>query len=113
VTLETLRAGLPNLGRHMDNLRKFHVPIVVAINRFHLDTPEQTAVVRDFCRSKGVPAVESDVFARGGEGGVELAEAVASAAELPSDPKPLYLADVSLETKIDTVAREIYGAGNV
>jgi formate--tetrahydrofolate ligase len=113
VTLETLRAGLPNLGRHTDNLRKFHVPIVVAINRFHLDTPEQTAVVRDFCRSKGVPAVESDVFARGGEGGVELAEAVASAAELPSDPKPLYLADVSLETKIDTVAREIYGAGNV
>ena len=113
VTIETLRAGLPNLARHIENLQKFHVPIVVALNRFHLDTAEQIGVVRDFCRSRGIPAVESDVFERGGEGGVELAEAVAAASELPSDPKPLYLADVSLETKIDTVAREIYGAGNV
>ncbi len=112
-TIETLRAGLPNLARHIENLQKFHVPIVVALNRFHLDTAEQIGVVCDFCRSRGIPAVESDVFERGGEGGVELAEAVAAASELPSDPKPLYLADVSLETKIDTVAREIYGAGNV
>jgi formate--tetrahydrofolate ligase len=113
VGLDTLRAGLPNLGKHIDNLRKFGVPIVVAINRFHLDTLEQTAVVRDFCRERGVAAVESDVFARGGEGGVELAEAVAAAAELPSDPKPLYSADLPLEAKVERVACEIYGAGHV
>jgi len=113
VALDTLRAGLPNLGKHIENLKKFGVPIVVAINRFHLDTPDQTAVVRDFCREQGVAAVESDVFARGGEGGVELAEAVAAAAAVPSDPKPLYCADLPLEAKVERVAQEIYGAGRV
>jgi formate--tetrahydrofolate ligase len=109
----SITAGLPNLGRHIDNLQKFGVPVVVAINRFESDTREQLQLVRDYCRSRGVGAVESTVFADGGEGGVELAEAVQAAAEQPSDPKPLYTADLPLEQKIDIVAREIYGAGGV
>jgi formate--tetrahydrofolate ligase len=113
VTLETLTAGLPNLGRHIENLQKFDVPIVVAINKMQIDTPEQVAVLRDFCRGKGVAAVESDVFARGGEGGVALAEAVAAAAEQPSDPRPLYAPELPLDQKIERVAKEIYGAGQV
>jgi formate--tetrahydrofolate ligase len=113
VTIETLTAGLPNLGRHIDNLQKFKVPIVVAINRMQLDSPEQVAVLRDFCRGRGVAAVESDVFARGGEGGVELAEAVAAAAEQPSNPQPLYAPELPLDQKIERVAKEIYGAGQV
>jgi formate--tetrahydrofolate ligase len=113
VTIETLTAGLPNLGKHIENLQKFGVPIVVAVNKMQLDTPEQVAVLRDYCRGKGVAAVESEVFARGGEGGVELAEAVAAAAEQPSDPKPLYASDLPLDAKIEKVAKEIYGAGQV
>ena len=109
----SITAGLPNLGRHIDNLQKFGVPVVVAINRFESDTREQVQLVRDYCRSRGVGAVESTVFADGGEGGVELAEAVQAAAEQPSDPKPLYTSDLPLEPKIETVAREIYGAGGV
>ena len=113
VDLTSLTAGLANLGKHIENLQKFHVPIVVAINKMPSDTRAQIDVIRDFCRERGSLAVESDVFARGGEGGIELAEAVVAATAQPSSPRPLYSNDLSLETKIDTVAREIYGAGAV
>ena len=113
VDLTSLTAGLANLGKHIENLQKFHVPIVVAINKMPSDTRAQIDVIRDFCRERGSMAVESDVFARGGEGGIELAEAVVAATAQPSSPRPLYSNDLSLETKIDTVAREIYGAGAV
>jgi formate--tetrahydrofolate ligase len=109
----SLRAGLANLGKHLENLQKFQVPIVVAINRMPGDTKELLDLVRDFCRERGTGAVESNVFAQGGEGGVELAEAVVSAAAQPSAPKTLYAADLPLEVKIDTIAREIYGAAGV
>jgi formate--tetrahydrofolate ligase len=113
VDLAAIEAGLPNLGRHVENLQKFRVPVVVAINRFAADTQDQVQLVRAYCRSLGVGAVESTVFTNGGEGGVELAEAVHAAAQQPSDPRPLYAADVPIEEKIDTIAREIYGAGGV
>jgi formate--tetrahydrofolate ligase len=113
VDVPSLTKGLPNLGKHIENLQKFGVPIVVAINRMQADTREQIDVVRGYCRERGVGAVESDVFARGGEGGVELAEAVAAAADQPSSPRPLYPADLPLDKKIETIAREIYGAGGV
>ena len=74
VAIPALRLGLANLGKHLENLAKFGAPVVVAINKFHADTAEQVAVIRDFCRDRGVRAEESDVFARGGEGGRALAE---------------------------------------
>jgi formate--tetrahydrofolate ligase len=111
--LASLRAGLANLGKHIENLQKFQVPIVVTINRMPGDTKEQIDLVRDFCRERGSGAVESDVFAQGGEGGVELAEAVVAAAAQPSSPKTLYAPEAPLEAKIETIAREIYGATGV
>jgi formate--tetrahydrofolate ligase len=113
VDLESLTAGLANLGKHIENLQKFQVPIVVAINRMQADTSDQIEVIRTYCRERGAVAVESDVFARGGEGGMALAEAVVAAAEVPAVPRPLYSYDLPLEAKIDTIAREIYGAGAV
>jgi len=109
----SLKAGFANLRRHIENLRKFHVPIVVAVNRMDGDTDALVANVIAFAAGMGVPAVESTVFSRGGEGGRALAEAVVEAAQRPSDPRPLYSPDLSFETKIDTVAREIYGARSV
>jgi formate--tetrahydrofolate ligase len=113
VDIGALTAGLANLGKHIENLQKFQVPIVVAINRMAADTKAQIDVIRDFCREQGIAAVESDVFARGGEGGIALAEAVVAAAAEPSSPRSLYAADLPLESKIEIVAREIYGAGGV
>jgi formate--tetrahydrofolate ligase len=113
VDIPSIVAGLPNLGKHIDNLQKFRVPTVVAINRMHADTREQIAVIRDYCRERGIDAIESDVFARGGEGGMALAEAVVSAAAQPSSPRPLYSRELALEGKVETIAREIYGAGSV
>jgi formate--tetrahydrofolate ligase len=111
----TLRKGLCNLGRHIDNLRKFHVPIVVAINRFPGDTRELEDVIAAYCQEKGVESAPADVFVQGGEGALELAEkAVAAMAEANANgPRALYTPDLSLTTKIETVAREIYGAGGV
>lgn len=111
----TLRKGLCNLGRHLDNLRKFHVPVVVTVNRFPGDAEELEQEIAAFCREQGVECAPADVFARGGEGATELAEKCLSALEQANanGPRPLYTPDLSLVTKIETVAREIYGAGGV
>jgi formate--tetrahydrofolate ligase len=109
----SLTAGFANLDKHLDNLTAFGLPVVVAVNRFAADSAEDLAAIRAHCRERGVEAVETDVFARGGEGAVELAEAVVSAASVPGCPKSLYAADLSLEEKICTVARRIYGAAGV
>jgi formate--tetrahydrofolate ligase len=113
--LASLRKGICNLGRHIDNLRKFHVPIVVALNRFPGDAQELLDEIAAFCREKGVESAPADVFAQGGAGAVELAETVLRVLDHPRDngPRPLYAPDLSLVTKIETVAREIYGAGGV
>ncbi len=113
VAIPALRLGLANLGKHLENLAKFGAPVVVAINKFHADTAEQVAVIRDFCRDRGVRAEESDVFARGGEGGRALAEAVVEAADRASDPRALYAPELPLRQKVERLAAEIYGAGAV
>ncbi|MCS7042667.1 MAG: formate--tetrahydrofolate ligase [Bryobacteraceae bacterium] len=113
-TADALRRGLANLERHLDNLQKFHVPVVIAINRFPDDTDDLLREIRLFASERDVPAAVVEAYARGGEGAMELAEAVLHTLETKTAaPEPLYKPEVSLRTKIETVAREIYGAAAV
>ncbi len=107
--------GLANLERHLAGLKKFRVPVVVAINRFHHDTPEELKVISDFCAAQGVACAAADVFNQGGAGALDLAEKVAALAAQPlTEPvAPLYAPGLPLTEKIATVAREIYGADGV
>ncbi len=111
--LEALRAGAVNLEAHIENLRKYGLPIVVAINRFGTDTEAELNMVREICEKAGADFALSDVFAGGGEGGVELAKKVVEACEKPSNFKLLYDDNTSIIEKITTVAKEIYGADGV
>ena len=108
-----VKAGLPNLLRHIENLQKFGLPVVVALNMFPTDTAEEKAVVEEACAASGVSVAESDVFVKGGEGGVALAGEVLAAIDQGSWYHPLYDDKLSLKEKIETIAREIYGAGAV
>jgi len=111
---EALEAGLANLKVHVENAQRFGVPVVVALNRFPDDTDEELRFVADAARAFGaVDAVVSDVHARGGAGGVDLAEAIVRACEQPAPFKLLYPDDQTLRGKIETVAREVYRAGEV
>ncbi len=110
-----LRKGLCNLTRHLENLRKFHVPVVVAVNLCAGDAPELIGEIAACCRECAVPCAPVDAFEQGGDGAVQLAEVCLSEmdrAPAPA-PAPLYAADLGLLTKIETVAREIYGAAGV
>ena len=112
--VEAVKKGLVNLEKHIENVKKFGVPVVVAINIFAQDTEEELEAVRVHCAKHGVNVALSDVFARGGEGGVELAkEVIALADSGKSDFKPLYELDMPLKEKIETIAKEIYGADGV
>ena len=111
--LDALRAGAVNLEAHIENLRKYGLPIVVAINRFGTDTEAELNMVREICEKAGADFALSDVFAGGGEGGVELAKKVVEACEKPSQFKLLYDDNTSIVEKITTVAKEIYGADGV
>ena len=111
--LEALRAGAVNLEAHIENLRKYGLPIVVAINRFGTDTEAELNMVREICEKAGAEFALSDVFAQGGEGGVELAKKVVEACEKPSKFKLLYDDNTSIVEKITTIAKEIYGADGV
>ena len=111
--LEALRAGAVNLEAHIENLRKYGLPIVVAINRFGTDTEAELNMVREICEKAGADFALSDVFAGGGEGGVELAKKVVEACEKPSQFKLLYEDNTSIVEKITTIAKEIYGADGV
>jgi formate--tetrahydrofolate ligase len=112
--VEAVERGLANLDRHVRNLQKFGVPVVVALNRFPGDTDEEVAAVLDHCEEDlGIGAAESNVFSDGGEGGVDLAEKLVEAAESESSFEPLYDLDASIEEKIETIATEIYGADGV
>lgn len=112
--VEAVKKGLVNLEKHIENVKKFGVPVVVAINIFAQDTEEELEAVRVHCAKHGVNVALSDVFARGGEGGVELAkEVIALADSGKSDFKPLYDLDMPLKAKIETIAKEIYGADGV
>ncbi|MBR2010153.1 MAG: formate--tetrahydrofolate ligase [Clostridia bacterium] len=111
--IEALKRGAVNLEAHIDNLQKFGVPVVVAINRFDTDTDEELAALRAICEQKGADFALSEVFAKGGDGGIELAEKVIAACEKPKNFKFLYSDELSITEKIETVARELYGAANV
>ena len=110
---EAVKRGLPNLLRHISNLKKFGLPIVVALNMFPSDTSEEKKVIEDACREAGVPVAESTVFVDGGKGGLDLGRKVLEAIDKGSDYKPLYDLDLSLKEKIETIAKNIYGAANV
>lgn len=112
--VEAVKKGLVNLEKHIENVKKFGVPLVVAINIFAQDTAEELEAVREHCAKHGVNVALSDVFARGGEGGIELAKEVIALAESgKADFKPLYADAMSLKEKIETIAKEIYGADGV
>lgn len=111
--LEALEQGIVNLGAHIENMRKYGVPVVVAINRFGTDTDAELAYIERYCKEHGAAFALSEVFAKGGEGGVELARKVCEAAEQPSDFHPIYGDGLSIRDKIAAIAREIYGADGV
>ena len=111
--VEALKAGLCNLAAHVENMKKFGVPVVVAINHFLTDTDEEIEVLENYCRENDVEFALSDVFAKGGEGGKELAEKVVKACEKPANFAPIYSLDLSIKEKIGTIAKEIYGADGV
>jgi len=112
--LRLLEAGLPNLIQHVENVRKFGVPVVVAVNRFVTDTEAEIALIREAAVAAGAEgAFVSEVWAKGGEGGAELAEAVIAACEKPSQFRFLYPDNMSIKEKIETIAREIYRADGV
>ncbi len=109
--VDAVKRGFVNLQAHIENVRKFGVPPVVALNRFATDSDAEVAAVLDGCRAMGATAVESDPWGGGGEGCLDLADAVWDVLEGgEADYRPLYADDLSIAEKIDTVAREIYGA---
>ena len=112
--LEALKAGIVNLEKHIENLQLYGVPVVVTLNAFVSDTEAEMAFVKEFCESRGCEFALAKVWEKGGEGGIELAEAVLATLEnKESNFKPIYEDDMSLKDKIKTVATKIYGADNV
>ncbi|MGN0529251.1 MAG: formate--tetrahydrofolate ligase, partial [Eubacterium sp.] len=111
--LEALKKGSANLGAHIENLKKFGVPVVVAINHFYADTDAEIAYVEEYCKSLGADFAVTKCFAQGGKGGTELAEKVVAACEKENNFKFLYDLNMPLYDKIETIAKEIYGADGV
>ncbi len=112
--LNALKAGIVNLEKHIENLHKFGVPVVVTLNSFITDTKAETDFVEQFCKDRGCEFALSEVWEKGGEGGIELANKILDTLEhKKSDFKVLYSDDLSLKEKIETIAKEIYGADGV
>lgn len=112
--LDALKKGIVNLEKHIENLQKYNVPVVVTLNSFITDTDAETNFVKEFCESRGCEFALSEVWEKGGQGGVELAKKVLNVLEnKESNFKPLYEDDLSLKDKISKVATEIYGAKDV
>ncbi len=112
--VSALEKGIVNLQTHIENMKKYGVPVVVAINRFMTDTDEEIKFIEDFCEKQDVLVSLTEVFANGGNGGVDLAEKVVKTIEeKPSDFKPLYDAELPIKEKLDIIAREIYRADGV
>ena len=113
---EALKKGIVNLGAHIENMRKYGVPAVVAINHFYTDTDAEIAIVREYCEKMGAKVAFSDVFLKGGEGGIELANAVIDTInenEGKTSFAPIYDEKLSIKEKLDIIAREIYRADGV
>ncbi len=111
--LDALKKGIVNLGVHIENMRKYNVPVVVAINQFGTDTDAELKYIEDYCKEKGADFALSNVFGKGGDGGVELAKKVVEACEKPSDFAPIYDINLTVKEKIEAVATKIYGAAKV
>ena len=112
--LESLKKGIVNLEKHIENLQKFGVPVVVTLNSFVTDTKEEIAFVENFCKERNCEFALSEVWEKGGEGGIELAKKVLDTLEhKEAHFKPLYDDEMSLMDKIKTIATEIYGADDV
>lgn len=112
--VEAVKRGIVNLEKHIENIKQYGLPLVVAINAFAQDTPEELEAIRSHCAAHGVNVALSEVFANGGEGGIELAkEVVALATSGKADFKLLYGEELSLKEKIETIAKKIYGAVGV
>lgn len=112
--VDALKNGIVNLRTHIENMRKFGVPVVVAINRFHTDTEAEIQVIKDFCAEMGVEVSLAEIFAKGGEGGTDLANKVVSTIDNnKSDFKPLYDEKLPIKEKLGTIAKEIYRADGV
>ena len=112
--VEALSRGIENLEKQIENIKKYNVPVVVAINKFVSDSVEEVEYIKDYCNKLGVNVALSDVWAKGGEGGIELGEAVCNILEKEeSNFKPIYEIEASIEEKINTIAKEIYGAKGV
>lgn len=112
--IEALKRGMVNLEKHIENMQKFGVPVLVTINKFASDTDEEVEVLRELCSKKGVPFTVSEVFAKGGEGGIELANMlVKTLNESESNYAPIYDTNLPIKEKIEIIAKEIYGAENV
>ena len=111
--LEVLKNGLSNLQKQIENIQKYNVPVVVAINRFLTDSKEEEEAIKEFCEGLGVKVALSEVWEKGGEGGIELANAVIQSLDEKSEFSPIYNKEESIESKILTIAKEIYGATGV
>ena len=112
--LDALRKGIANLEKHIENIRKFGLPAIVAINAFPTDTKAELDLLREICEAKGVKVALSEVWAKGADGGIELANGLVDLLEnTESHYKPIYDLDLPIEDKIKTIAREIYGADDV
>lgn len=112
--LEALSKGLENLDKHIENMQKFNLPVVVAMNRFLTDTEAEFDLIRKRCEEKGVPVALCDVWARGGEGGTDLAKLVVEAVQNNKEEyKPLYSLDLKPAEKIEKIVKEIYGGDGV
>ena len=112
--LDALKDGIVNLEKHIENLHKFGVPVVVTLNSFITDTKAETDFVEQFCKDRGCEFALSEVWEKGGEGGIELANKILDTLEhKKSDFKVLYSDNLSLKEKIETIAKEIYGADGV
>lgn len=112
--VDALKKGIVNLEKHIENLKLYGVPVVVTLNSFITDTEAEISYVKNFCEERGAEFALSEVWEKGGEGGMALAEKVLKTlSEKESHFKPLYEDDLSLTEKIETVAKKIYGAGSV
>ena len=112
--LDALKAGIVNLEKHIENLQKYGVPVIVTLNRFMTDSDAELAFVKEFCEARGCTFALSEVWEKGGEGGIELANCILDTlANKKSDFKVLYEDELSLTEKIEKVAKEIYGAASV
>lgn len=111
---DALKKGIVNLGKHIENIKKFGLPVVVALNHFYTDTENEIEIIKEYCEKYGVKCEVSKCFEKGGEGTIDLAKTVIETVnENKADFKPIYDSSLSIKEKIETIVKEIYGGANV